>query len=39
MDWNALNGDAEGHDKPKEVLLNNLKDTVLDQDVVIILNA
>ncbi|VYU18478.1 Peptidoglycan-N-acetylglucosamine deacetylase [Clostridium tertium] len=37
MDWNALNGDAEGHDKPKEVLLNNLKDTVLDQDVVIIL--
>lgn len=37
VDWNSLNGDAEGYDKPKEVLLRNLKDTVLDQDVVIVL--
>lgn len=37
VDWNSLNGDAEGHDKPKEVLLRNLQDTVLDQDVVIVL--
>lgn len=37
VDWNSLNGDAEGHDKPKEVLLSNLKETVLDQDVVIVL--
>ena len=37
VDWNSLNGDAEGHDKPKEVLLRNLQETVLDQDVVIVL--
>lgn len=37
VDWNSLNGDAEGHDKPKEVLLSNLQETVLDQDVVIVL--
>ncbi|TGY39925.1 polysaccharide deacetylase [Clostridium sartagoforme] len=37
VDWNSLNGDAEGHDKPKEVLLKNLQETVLDQDVVIVL--
>lgn len=37
VDWNALNGDAEGKDFPKEVLLNRLKETVGDQDVVIIL--
>lgn len=37
VDWNSLNGDAEGQDKPKEVLLRNLQETVLDQDVVIIL--
>ncbi|MGG7145034.1 polysaccharide deacetylase family protein [Clostridium nigeriense] len=37
VDWNALNGDAEGRDFPKEVLLNRLKETVGDQDVVIIL--
>ncbi|MFU7517635.1 polysaccharide deacetylase family protein [Clostridium sp. HCS.1] len=37
VDWNALNGDAEGEDFPKEVLLNKLKETVGEQDVVIIL--
>lgn len=37
VDWNALNGDAEGKDFPKEVLLNRLKETVGAQDVVIIL--
>lgn len=37
VDWNALNGDAEGKDFPKEVLLNKLKETVGDQDVVIVL--
>lgn len=37
VDWNALNGDAEGKDFPKEVLLNRLKETVADQDVVIVL--
>lgn len=37
VDWNALNGDAEGKDFPKEVLLNKLKETVGEQDVVIIL--
>ncbi|MDU5110231.1 MAG: polysaccharide deacetylase family protein [Clostridium sp.] len=37
VDWNSLNGDAEGYDKPKEVLLENLQETVLDQDVVIVL--
>ena len=37
VDWNALNGDAEGKDFPKEVLLSKLKETVGDQDVVIVL--
>ena len=37
VDWNALNGDAEGKDFSKEILLNNLKLTVSDQDVAIIL--
>lgn len=37
VDWNALNGDAEGKDFPKEVLLSKLKETVGKQDVVIVL--
>lgn len=37
VDWNALNGDAEGIDFPKEVLLENLKETVVDKDIAIIL--
>ncbi|WP_291653859.1 polysaccharide deacetylase family protein [Clostridium sp.] len=37
MDWNALNGDAEGMDFPKEHLLNKLKETVGSQDVIIVL--
>lgn len=37
VDWNALNGDAEGNDFPKEHLLNKLKETVGSQDVAIIL--
>ena len=37
VDWNALNGDAEGKDFPKEVLLSKLKETVGNQDVVIVL--
>lgn len=37
VDWNALNGDAEGIDFPKEVLLENLKETVGDKDIAIIL--
>ncbi len=37
VDWNALNGDAEGKNFPKEVLLSKLKETVWNQDVVIIL--
>lgn len=37
VDWNALNGDAEGKDFPREVLLKRLKETVGDQDVVIVL--
>ena len=37
VDWNSLNGDAEGRDFPVEVLLNKLKKTVADQDVAIIL--
>lgn len=37
VDWNALNGDAEGKDFPKEVLLNKLKETVGKQDIVIVL--
>lgn len=37
MDWNALNGDAEGKDFSKEYLLEKLKETVGSQDVVIVL--
>ena len=37
MDWNALNGDADGREYSKEELLNNLKDTVQDKDVIIVL--
>ncbi|MBD7915136.1 polysaccharide deacetylase [Clostridium sp. Sa3CUN1] len=37
VDWNALNGDAEGIDFPKDVLLENLKETVGDKDIAIIL--
>lgn len=37
VDWNSLNGDAEGKDFPKEILLNKLKETVGDQDTAIIL--
>lgn len=37
VDWNALNGDAEGRDFPKEYLLNKLKETVGSQDVIIVL--
>lgn len=37
MDWNALNGDAEGIEYSREELLNNLKDTVGDKDVIIVL--
>lgn len=37
MDWNALNGDAEGVEYSREELLNNLKDTVGDKDVIIVL--
>lgn len=37
MDWNSLNGDAEGKDFPKEYLLDKLKETVGDKDVIIIL--
>lgn len=36
-DWNALNGDAEGRDFSKEYLLDKLKETVGDQDVIIVL--
>ncbi|GAB6169167.1 hypothetical protein JCM1393_16270 [Clostridium carnis] len=36
-DWNALNGDAEGHGFSSEQLLSRLKETVKDQDVAIIL--
>lgn len=37
VDWNALNGDAEGKDFSKEVLLKRLKETVGNQDIAIIL--
>ena len=37
VDWNALNGDAEGRDFPKEALLDKLKETVGDKDIAIIL--
>ncbi len=28
MDWNALNGDAEGNNIPKEKLIQNIKNTI-----------
>lgn len=37
MDWNALNGDAEGNMFPKEHLVNELKKTVSDKNTVFIL--
>lgn len=37
VDWNVLNGDAEGQNPHKDILLNNLKETVSDQDIAIIL--
>lgn len=37
VDWNSLNGDAESKDLPKDELLKNLKETVLDQDIAIVL--
>lgn len=37
IDWNALNGDAEGHDVPKERLVSRLQETTKDKDKLIIL--
>lgn len=37
IDWNALNGDAQGKSKNPEELLNFLKETVSDKDTVVIL--
>jgi len=37
MDWNVLNGDAEGNNYTKEQLLKRLKETLGEQDVAIIL--
>lgn len=37
FDWNALNGDAEGHNMPKSYLLNRLKQTTGGQKELIVL--
>ncbi|MDU6877203.1 MAG: polysaccharide deacetylase family protein [Clostridium botulinum] len=37
MDWNALNGDAEGNNIPKEKLIENIKNTIKGKNHVVIL--
>ncbi|EJO5346314.1 polysaccharide deacetylase [Clostridium botulinum] len=37
MDWNALNGDAEGNNIPKEKLIQNIKKTIEGKNHVVIL--
>ncbi|MEG0297143.1 MAG: polysaccharide deacetylase family protein [Clostridium sp.] len=37
VDWNALNGDAEGKKKNPEQLLNKLKETTVNKDTVVVL--
>ena len=37
LDWNALNGDAEGNNIPKEKLIQNIKDTIQGKNHVVIL--
>lgn len=41
-DWNALNGDAEGHNLPKKHLINRLKSTVTarkeDKEIIILMH-
>ncbi|WP_251861177.1 polysaccharide deacetylase family protein [Clostridium sp. Marseille-Q2269] len=37
MDWNALNGDAEGNNIPKEKLIENVKNTIDGKNHVVIL--
>ncbi|CAM3030730.1 polysaccharide deacetylase family protein [Clostridium sporogenes] len=37
MDWNALNGDAEGNNIPKEKLIQNIKSTIEGKNHVVIL--
>jgi len=37
MDWNALNGDAEGNNIPKEKLIQNVKSTIEGKNHVVVL--
>ncbi|APH20789.1 polysaccharide deacetylase family protein [Clostridium botulinum] len=37
MDWNALNGDAEGNNIPKEKLIQNIKNTIEGKNHVVVL--
>lgn len=37
VDWNALNGDAEGHNIPKDKLVQRLEDTTKGKNTVVIL--